>query len=49
MSRRFHAFTRRDAAYRGSALLQSSWQRMLQVLVIVVLMWTLTGWAMDWW
>ena len=39
----------RTRAYRGSALLDSSVQRFLRVLMVVLLMWVLAGWAMDWW
>lgn len=39
----------RRRMYQGSALLDSSFQRFYRVLVVVVLMWLLSGWAMDWW
>ena len=39
----------RRRIYRGSALLDSSVRRFLRVLVVVALMWLLSGWAMDWW
>jgi hypothetical protein len=35
--------------YRGSALLASGAQRVFRVLLAVVFLWALTGWAMDWW
>ncbi|MDS1140186.1 hypothetical protein RE432_07030 [Pusillimonas sp. SM2304] len=35
--------------YRGSALLSSSVQRMARVLLAVLFLWMLTGWAMGWW
>jgi len=46
---RFSMFSRRPAAYRGSALLASSGGRMLRVFVAVVFLWAMTGWAMGWW
>lgn len=39
---------RKTGGYRGSALLHSSAKRMLRVLLVVVLMWVLTGWALGW-
>ena len=45
----FSLFSRRSAAYRGSALLASSWGRVLRMLLAVVFLWALTGWAMGWW
>ncbi|WP_157787579.1 hypothetical protein [Pusillimonas noertemannii] len=42
-------FPRRAKAYRGSAVLASSWGRALRVLVAAVFLWGLTGWAMGWW
>lgn len=42
-------FTRRSTAYRGSAVLASSWGRALRVLAAVLFLWGLTGWAMGWW
>ena len=39
----------RARSYQGSAMLDSYIQRFLRVLIVVVLMWALAGWAMDWW
>lgn len=39
----------RRRVYRGSALLDSCFQRFSRVLLVVALMWLLSGWAMDWW
>lgn len=35
--------------YRGSTLLASCAVRVTRVLVPVLLLWGLAGWAMDWW
>ncbi|NYT57997.1 hypothetical protein H0A65_03570 [Alcaligenaceae bacterium] len=35
--------------YRGSDLLASCLQRLLRVLPVVLGLWAMTGWAMDWW
>ncbi|NGT14932.1 hypothetical protein [Achromobacter insolitus] len=32
-----------------SAFLVSAWRRMGIALAAVALLWTLTGWALDWW
>lgn len=40
---------RTKRAYQGSALLDSCFQRFFRVLLVVALMWLLSGWAMDWW
>ena len=45
---RLTLFSRRPTAYRGSAVLASSWGRALRVLVAVAALWLLTGWAMEW-
>ncbi|HUH41204.1 MAG TPA: hypothetical protein VL024_10080 [Castellaniella sp.] len=39
----------RSRRYRGSALLLSAHQRMLRALLAVILLWLLTGWALQWW
>lgn len=49
MSKSFFAVSRRTRPYPGSALLESGAARCGRVLVVVVLMWLLTGWALDWW
>ncbi|WP_156414234.1 hypothetical protein [Bordetella sp. N] len=33
----------------GSWLMASAWQRMGAALVVCVVLWALTGWAMGWW
>jgi len=35
--------------YHGSALLASCWARVGQTALIVVLLWALAGWALQWW
>ncbi|MBP6019463.1 MAG: hypothetical protein KA735_08220 [Burkholderiaceae bacterium] len=42
-------FRRSTRPYCGSALLDSSVARMARVLLAVLLLWALTGWAMGWW
>ncbi|NYT64645.1 hypothetical protein H0A58_01520 [Alcaligenaceae bacterium] len=42
-------FRRSTRPYRGSSLLDSALSRMVRVLLAVLLLWALTGWAMGWW
>ncbi|HEX7386379.1 MAG TPA: hypothetical protein VF285_03760 [Castellaniella sp.] len=39
----------RSDRYRGSALLSSAGRRMGRVVLVVLGLWLLTGWAMQWW
>ncbi len=32
-----------------SAFLVSAWRRMAIALAVAVVLWALTGWALDWW
>lgn len=43
------SFRRRSRPYRGTALLTSSLARASRVLLAVMFLWMLTGWAMGWW
>ncbi len=40
---------RRRAAYRGSAMLHSATARAARLLPVLLGLWLLTGWALDWW
>jgi hypothetical protein len=39
----------RSARYRGSSLLLSAGARMGRVALVVLGLWGLTGWALQWW
>lgn len=41
--------SRSDHRYRGSSLLLSAGRRAWRVAWAVLLLWLLTGWALQWW
>ncbi|WP_158214034.1 MULTISPECIES: hypothetical protein [unclassified Pusillimonas] len=45
----FSRAVRKHGVYRGSAILLSGLDRLWRVALVVLALWALTGWAMQWW